>query len=140
MPVYRADQHAIHLSVAGVTVDNIVWDKFDGGDLTVDAAQYLPGGMAPQINLGGTPKRSDITLNRAWSYPLVSAFKALDGVTGRAAATVTVQTLSSSGSPTGVPVTYTGVLNGVTRPSTDSTGSNTIANLQVVIGANRAIS
>lgn len=138
MPAYRSDQHLVHLSVTGVPLDNIQWDSFDGGDNVANDVSYPPGGMLPVVNLGGTPTRSDITLTRAWSDPLVAVYKKLDASVGRAPATIPVTTLDANGSPTGATVTYSGVVKSVARPGYDHKGSET-AMLQVVIGSNTSI-
>jgi hypothetical protein len=131
--VYRANQAAIHLSVDGVALDNVVWDKFEGGDKQAGSTAYAPGGMLPVIELGDTPKRSPITLNRGWSDALIRAYKGLDASTGRKSAKVSVTTLNGDGVPTGETVTYSGIVGAVTRPGYDSEGGNAVAMLQVVI-------
>lgn len=140
MPVFfRSDQAAIHVSVAGVPLDNVVWDTFEGGDNAAEDVSYLPGGMAPQINLGGLPKRSDIKVTRIWSDALVRAYKQLDQAVGRSTATVTYTVLDAAGASTGEQVTYTGVLKMVTRPNYESNTSKE-AMLELTIGANEVIS
>ena len=135
---YRSDQAAIHVTVAGVPLDNVVWDTMEGGDNVAEDVAYLPGGMAPQINLGGLPKRGDITVTRIWSDALVRVYKQLDQASGQAGVTVTYTVLDASGQSTGSSVTYTGVLKSVTRPNYDSNTSSE-AKLQLVIGANQVI-
>ncbi len=122
MPVYfRSDQASIGVSVAGITIDNLSWDVLEGGDQTVEGMTVLPGGMQPQVALGGIPKRSPITVKRLWSEPTIIAYKALDAVAGNAAVTITYTVLSTNREEIpGFVRTYTGVLGTVTRPNYDA--------------------
>lgn len=140
MPVlYRSDQAAVHLQVDGVALDNVVWDTMEGGDASSDGVNYLPGGMVPSVELGGIPKRSDLTLTRVWSDALWQVFKALDNACGRAGAKASYTQLDRSGQVVpGSTITYTGIVKSVARPNYDSNTSGE-AKIQVVIGLNGSI-
>ena len=140
MALYRSNQFQITLTVEGVKTDEVKWDSAEGGDATVESTGYLPGGMLPFIQLGGVPKRSALTLKRAWSTPLIEIFKALDAEAGRAVATVAIATLNTKGvAESSVPViTYTGVLGTVTRPNYGAEDA-AVAYLQVVVDPNGPI-
>lgn len=132
--LYRSDQARIQVSVAGVQLDNLSWDKMDGGDNVAPSTSHLPGGMQPQVELGGFPRRSTMTVERAWSDMLIGAYKQLDNGSGRLRATVTYTVLDANANP--VPsstLTYTGVLLETRRPGYDSS-SNSAAMLQLTIG------
>lgn len=139
MPVYRSDQAAVHVTVTGVALDNIVWDTFAGGDNTASSTNYPPGGMQPSIELGGVPTRSPITVTRAWSDALIGVYKALDQASGRTPGAISITTLDATGRPVGVTTTYTGVLLTVTRPGYDH-ATSAAGMLQLVFGMNESIS
>jgi hypothetical protein len=140
VPFYRSDQFAVTLKVEGLaegrSTDNVPWDSLEGFDQTVESQEYLPGGMRPQVSLGGIPKRSPGTLKRIWSTELLPIFKALDNGAGQLPCTVTVTTLGANRKPVeGAPViTYTGTLGTVTRPNYGSETAEK-AFLQVMVSA-----
>jgi hypothetical protein len=137
--LYRSDQSRIQVQVAGVQMDSVSWDVMDGGDITAESVNYLPGGMAPAVELGGIPKRGDLTVARIWSDAMIAVYKALDDVSGRAACTVTYVVLDANGNTVpNATFTYTGVLKSVNRPNYDSSTSSE-AKIQLVIGCNRSI-
>jgi len=140
MPTYyRSDQARIQVRVTGIALDNVSWDVMQGGDNVAPSTNYPPGGMQPSVELGGTPRRNPLTVERIWSDTLVAAYKALDSGAGRLAATATYTVLDANGNP--VPnssITYTGVLLETARPDYDSTSSNE-AKLRLTIGLNGPI-
>jgi hypothetical protein len=138
IPEYRSDQGSIGLTVAGVTLDNVSWDSFEGGDNTVEGQTYLPGGQRPQRSLGGTPKRSPITMKRIWSDTLINVYKQLDALAGSAVVTATY-TVTRAGIPVAAPITYTGTLGTVTRPNYGSETPEK-AFLQIIIDPDGEIS
>lgn len=130
---------AIHVTVEGVTIDNLSWDTMEGGDNSSDGTNYLPGGMAPSVELGGLPKRSDLTISRIWSDVLIGAFKALDNGCGKARVAASYTVLDANGNV--VPdatITYTGILKGVARPNYES-NSSAEAKLTLTVGLNGSI-
>lgn len=141
MPTYyRSDQQAIHVSIDGITIDNIVWDSFEGGDITAETVTYPPGGMGNKIDLGGIPSRSDITTAREWSDTLISVSKQLQNGVGAARATITKTTLGANKSVVpGSTETYTGTLKGVTVPPYQA-GTAEDAKLSLVFAADVAVS
>lgn len=139
MPLYRSDQGHISVQVAGVTIDSLSWDSFEGGDLTVESQNYNPGGMVPAVSMGGKRSRSQATIKRVWSDTLIGAYVALDNAAGIAAVTCSYQALAADRkTPVGSPITYTGTLGNVTRPNYDSMTS-TPAQLQIIVDLNEAI-
>lgn len=128
------------MQVAGVTIDNNSWESFEGADITPEMQNYNPGGMAPAIALGGLRKRSTATIKRIWSDAMIGAFQALDAAAGIANVTCSFQTLAADHkTPVGNPITYTGVLGSVTRPTYDSVTSAP-AFLTITVDMNEAIS
>ena len=101
----------------------------------------FPGGMRPQVQLGGFPKRGAITVSRPWSTTWVQnkLFKLLDAKTGLAKAEVSYTALDAEKKPVGDPITYTGVLTGVKRPAYKA-GTSEEAHLQITIAPEGEIS
>lgn len=138
---YRSDQGKIYLSVAGVSsLDNKSWDKFEGGDLTPDSpGPYNPGNMKPSLAVGGLRKRSNATIQRAWSESLMGAYFDLDLAAGQAAFTCSYTPVKADGvTATGLTIVYTGILLTVTRPNYDSTSSAVVL-LQCELECDEAI-
>ena len=138
MAYYRSDQGRIQVSVTGVTLDSISWDYASGGDPSVDAQHYSPGGMQPQVSLSGIATRADLTVRRAWSDVLIAQYLKLDNAVG-STAKVTYTPLRNSSTSAGTPVTFTGILKEVKRPDYDS-GSSTVVNLELTISLNQSVS
>lgn len=140
MPQYfRSDTARVHLSATGVSLDSVSWDKMEGGDNTAETTNFMPGGMEPSVELGGPPKRSDLTLTRIWSDTLLNVFKKLDAGTGNMAATATYQVLDANKQPvSNGSITYTGIIKSVARPNYDSSTS-TEASLVIIMGLNESL-
>jgi hypothetical protein len=137
--LFRTDQAVIHVTVSGVTIDDLSWDVLDGGDNTAQSVNYNPGGMAPSVAMGGIPKRSPVKVSRVWSDTLISAYKALDNGTGHLAVTVSYTNLDANGNGVvGSTITYTGILDAVARPGYDS-GTASEAKLELTVDCNGAI-
>ena len=140
MNFYRSDQAAPHCTVAGVQIDNLLWDSMEGGDATAETVQYPPGGMAPTVDLGGIAKRSDLVITREWSDTLIGIYKQLDAGTGKARVTASYSNLDANGVIVpGSTITYTGTLKGVMRPNYQA-GTAELAKLQLTIGMDVPIS
>ena len=138
--LFRTDQAHIHVAVAGVTIDSVSWDKFEGGNLTVESQMYNPGGMVPAVAMGGKRSRSPATISRVWSDALYAAYVALDNAAGIAAVTCSYQLLAADRqTPVGTTITYTGILGNVTRPGYDSMTS-TPAMLAITVDLNEILS
>jgi hypothetical protein len=140
MPTYfRTDQARIQVAVVGVTLDSVSWDKMEGGDNEAPSTPKLLGGMANQIEMGGLPKRSVLTVERTWSDTLIAVYKALDNGSGQLRATASYTVLDASGNPvSGSTISYTGVLLKTERPNYDSE-SNAPAMLKLTLGLNGPI-
>jgi hypothetical protein len=52
------------LVIDGVTIPG-PWEKHEGGDVTAPDVKFAPGGMLPEVSLGGTASKSNITLTKA---------------------------------------------------------------------------
>src|SRR5215472_12901841 len=141
MPYFRSDQAAIHVNVAGVALDKEPWDMLEGGDPVAEEVNIFPGGMAPQVALGGLPKWGPLTVERAWSEALGNVFKELIGGVGNAPAEVSYVQFNTSKQPVpgaGHTYTYTGVLLSVQRPKYKATES-VEAFLKITVAVNGAV-
>lgn len=126
------------MTVAGIPLDSQPWDSFSGGDTSGRGVNINPGG-GPGVALGGTQSRNTITMDRTWSDVLINAFGQLDQASNRAAVSIKVTTRDANMNPTGATTTYTGILEGVTRPPFDS-GGGSEARMQMTVDPNFAIS
>lgn len=133
--IFRSDQASIGVTVTGVNLGNESWDVLEGGAQEVEVVMVLPGGMEPQVALGGIPKRSVLTVKKLWSESMINEFQLLDSVAGNAFTTVTYTVLGVNHKPAFPAYTYTGVLGTVTRPNYDAMKSEA-AYLEISVGLN----
>lgn len=120
----RQDQWSNTVTIDGTPLG--VWDTFDGGASDSEETKYKPGGMQPEISLGGSRSFSNLTLSRLldradWEY-----MRDLMTKTGKATCVVSRQPLDADGNPWGRPLTYRGVLKAVTPGGTDSNSSDAL--------------
>lgn len=135
MPTYyRTDQSAVYVSVAGVALDNASWSVIEGGDNVATSVQIRPGGMSPQVELGGMSQRSTLTVKRPWSDSMFAVYKQLDNGAGKLSVTLVYQLLDANGNAVpNATISYTGILLSAARPNYDSE-SNTKADLVITVG------
>jgi hypothetical protein len=110
---------------ASTTTDLGVWDGLTGGDLDSDEAKYWPGGMAPQVSLGGHRNPSNIVLKRL--YRLQRDHDRLNLLlhnVGRGTVEIHKLPMDIDGNTYGKPLNYSGKLKRVTPPEHDSTSSD----------------
>lgn len=119
----RANQHSVTVNVDGTPLG--VFDTIEGGGVDSDETKYRPGGMAPQISLGGFQTVDNVTVGRLYElardHDLV---RWLLGRSGKGRVTVTKQFLDTDGNPYGKPYIYTGTLKTVTPPHGDSNSND----------------
>ena len=133
MPTYiRTDQASIGVSVQGVTLPTESWALMEGGDNVSEEATAFPGGMKPQLALGGYPKRGPLTISIPWADNLIGLYKALDARVGISKVTASYQPLNANKEPLGAPITYTGVLTSAVRPNYKA-GTSEEAHLQITV-------
>lgn len=133
----REDQFIIHCNVTGVNLPSVYsWAELQGGEVEGEDVKTRPGGMLPQVNLGGPATRTDVTVSRQYSAQLHPFIIALENVAGKAACQVSYTPLDTNGSPNGGTVTMTGILKNVIKPVANANASNA-AMLQLVIGVNQ---
>lgn len=114
----REDQARLTVTVDGVSLG--VCHAKDGGDTEADSNPFKPGGMAPQVNLGGPAKVSDIKLTLPWTEALHAQRQWLRSRVGKGAVGITEQVLDADGNPFGAVDQRTGILNGVSEPPYDA--------------------
>lgn len=119
----REDTWAPTVTVAGRNLGT--FDTFSGGEIDSEEAKYSPGGMQPEISLGGRRTVGNITVSRycdrALDWPII---KWLASQVGVAICSIGLTPLDPSGAVGGAPLTYTATLKTVTPPETDSTGND----------------
>jgi hypothetical protein len=102
-----------------------VWDTVSGGEIDSEESKYRPGGMGPEISLGGSKTIGNLTVGRyldtARDWPLI---KWLASRAGKGRGTIGITPLSADGASLGAPLVYGGTLKTVTRPDIDSTGTD----------------
>jgi hypothetical protein len=101
-----------------------VWDTLDGGESDSEETKYRPGGMKPQVSLGGSRSIGNLTLSRLLSRPDWTYARSLMSRTGQAKCVVSRQPLDTDGNPWGTPLTYRGTLKTVTPGGSDSNSSD----------------
>lgn len=119
----RQDQWANTVTIDGVPLG--LWDTMSGGDVDSQETKYKPGGLQPEISLGGSTTVNNVTLGRLLSredWPFMQSL--MSRRVGRASVTVARQPLDTDGNPFGAPLVYRGVLQNVTPGDTDSTSSD----------------
>jgi hypothetical protein len=136
--VFRSDQVAIHVNVTGVALDNTSWDSFEGGEVKVDNLKVFPGGMQPQLALGGIPKWEDVIIHRLWSDTLIALYKELANRAGNTPMEASYTVLETTGVATPNVFSYKGVLLDVTRPNYKS-GTSEEAMLTLTMGLNAGV-
>jgi hypothetical protein len=138
MALLRDDQFLIHVGVDGVAFPSAPsgWSSCEGGDVTAPNTGIHPGGMFPEIKLGGVPTRSDVTVKRPYSTALHAYVVQLENVAGRAPMSVSFTPLDANGNPAGGTITMTGKLDGVQRPNYDASSTGNAAYLTLIMGAN----
>jgi hypothetical protein len=101
------------------------FDSFDGGEGDSEEAKYSPGGMEPEISLGGRQTIGNVTIGRYYDRLRdAPVLKPLYGKRGSGRGTIGVTPLAPDGTRGGDPTTWTGTLKTVTHPPVDSTGND----------------
>lgn len=120
----RQDQWSNTVTIDGKPLG--VWDTLAGGESDSETTTYRPGGMQPQVSLGGPRTIGDITLGRLLSKASADwdFLHTLMNRTGQASATVSRQPLDENGNPWGRPLVYRGKVRTCRPGDTDSNSSD----------------
>lgn len=140
MPIpSREDQYAVTVSVAGVSLGT--FDKLTGGEMDSEEVKFRPGGMGPEVALGGPRTTSNVTVSRVYSLDgdHTVNLPTLKAAIGKASVTVSKQPLDVDGNAYGSPTVYTGVLKNVKLPDHDSQGNN-VGMLELEVSTNANVS
>lgn len=133
----REDQYNVTVTIAGLPTGT--WDKLTGGNVTSEETKYRPGGMSPQVSLGGSTSTENITVSRLYKLERDhDRAHWLAGICGKAEAVAVKQPLDVDGNPWGQPIVYSGILQEVHFPDHDSE-SNDAALLELVISTEGGI-
>jgi hypothetical protein len=117
----RNDQFKVTVSITGVTMDTDPWDTTTGGDTDSTETKYRPGGMAPEVSLGGSVSVANLVLTRNFMAGRDDTLIAdLRSAAGKKPASVTIQPLDGDGNPFGTGETFKGILQRVRGPQPDS--------------------
>jgi hypothetical protein len=117
----RQDQWSNTVTIDGTPMG--VWDTLSGGDSDSEETKYKPGGMQPEVSLGGPRSIGNITLSRLLGKPDWDYMRKMMNRTGQAKCIVSRQPLDTDGNPWGRPMTYRGILKAVMPGGTDSNSS-----------------
>lgn len=119
----RSDQYNVTVKVGRLVLGT--FDSFSGGEVDSEEAKFRPGGMAPQVSLGGAQSVGNVTVARLYDLSRDHALvKRLMRMAGSAPMVVTKQALRLDRTPAGEPLVYTGTLKSVTPPEHDSESSD----------------
>jgi hypothetical protein len=123
----REDQYNItvvvqHPSLGGAGKLTLgTWDKMSGGDATSEETKYRPGAMGSQLSLGGPQSTENVTVSRLYRVGVDdNVIARLLPIRGKAAMTVSKQSLTVDGGAVGRPLVFIGRLMNVKMPDVDS--------------------
>lgn len=118
----RQDQWSNTVTIDGRPMG--VWDTLSGGESDSEETKYKPGGMQPEVSLGGSRSIGNLTLARLLGREDWDFMRGLMNKTGVVGCIVSRQPLDGDGNPWGRPLTYRGTLKTVTPGDTDSNSSD----------------
>lgn len=119
----RADQYAVTVTADGANLG--IWDKLEGGEIDSEETKYKPGGMLPQVSLGGTVEVGNVTVSKLYSLDDTAVqMRNLRGRVGKANMVVNRQSLDVDGNAYGPAWVYQGKLKTLNLPEVDSESSD----------------
>jgi hypothetical protein len=134
----RLDQYDISVFLDGAPLGT--FDKMSGGNIDSEEVKYKPGGMAPQISLGGSVTVNNVTVERLFRLDRDPALiPTLKTRVGKGAVTISRQALDIDGNPFGSPIVWSGKLKQLTFPEPDSE-SNAAGIFQLEVSSNGTVS
>lgn len=112
------------------------WDAFSGGKGTTNVVRYREAGEAEKKPIAGTKDREPIKLTRRYKverdHPI---FKELDRLRGTSGWSLLRHPTDGDGNVIGAPIPYTGVLEGVEPPDSDSNEDGAVAMITLEFSA-----
>src|SRR5215831_6847518 len=119
----RKDTYTVTVTVGSRNMG--VWDGLTGGELDSDEAKYWPGGMAPQVSLGGHRNPGNIVVKRLYRLQRDhDRLNLLLAQVGKATIEIHKLPMDIDGNTYGKPLNYSGKLKRVSPPEHDSTSSD----------------
>lgn len=119
MATSREDQSRITVKVNDI--DCGPFDRVSGRNLDSEESKYRPGGMAPELSLGGRQSNDNITVARMFNPDTDRALVGqLEPLRGKGSGVVTEQPLDLDRNPVGAPFVQTGTLKRVGLPDRNS--------------------
>src|SRR3990167_8321447 len=119
----REDQYNVTATVThnGETRNMGTYDKMGGGEIDSSEKKFYPGGLQPQISLGGKKVVNNVTLSRLYDLERDHSQKGwLIAAVGKGTVVITKTSLDVDGNVFGEPLVYNGTLKQVTFPEPDS--------------------
>lgn len=119
----RRDQWGIFVSIDGRSIGppKDSWDVLTGGEADSDELKYRPGGMKPELSLGGSLTIGACVVSRIYLRERDHAnVHWLIGRVGKGKVVVKKQPLDIDGNSYGNPIVTSGILKRVTTPEVDS--------------------
>ena len=133
----RRDEFIVTLTIDGIsygsTNEAYYWATKTGGEFDSDTIRTRPGGMQPEISLGGTRTMGNITLSRPYSDRDHGRVDKLKNSVGKAKCHVAQYNTDGDGNPWGEPVIWTGILKRVSLPDYDANATADAATIEVEI-------
>ena len=129
----RTNQYRVLVAIDGE--DWGTFDTFAGGEVSAEEVKYLPGGMEPEISLGGVTRTGNVTVTRLYRLKRDHArTRAVINRVGKLRAVVTKIPLDEDGNVFNASENdvYEGIVIRMTPPPTDST-ANTPAFLEIEV-------
>lgn len=119
----RLDQYNVTVSVDGTALGT--FDKMTGGELDSEETKYKPGGMVPQVSLGGSKTVNNVTVSRLFRLDRdLGLLPLLKSRVGKGVVYASKMSLDVDGNPYGTPLVYNGTLKQVKFPEPDSESSS----------------
>ena len=119
----RKDQYDVRVVVDGRNLGT--FDVLTGGETDTDELVYKPGGMGPQLSLGGIVTVGQTVVNRIYELDRDHAtVHWLLSRVGKGQMTISKQPLDVDGNVYGKPLVYKGTLKRCTPPEVDSNSTD----------------
>lgn len=119
----RQDQWSATLTIDGRSFG--VWMSLSGGDVEASETKIRPGGMRPELSLGGVATTNNVTLTKVLDRADYDAMRIMmAGRVGKARCVASRQPLDADGNPWGRPIIYAGVLQNVTPGDYDANSTD----------------
>lgn len=119
----RQDQYNVTASVTfnGRTENLGTFDQMGGGEVDSSEKKFYPGGLQPQISLGGKKVVNNVTVSRLYKLERDHPLKGwLIAAVGKGTVVITKTSLDVDGNVFGSPLVYNGTLKQITFPEPDS--------------------